>query len=216
MTKITHREGIVALALVLIVGTALVTTVRASGSKYSFTARGIITSVDEANKTIDVDITKATGKGKDDLEGTNIEIVVEKAKVVKVISSKDKRVTYHNFAVGQEVGLKGTAKDDDTFHATFARIHDRSFTVVGLLQEHNETTKTLEILVTTSSYKPSTYKKGDTITMSYTDESKFRNTSTEVVFSDVDANNQKVKVQGTIENASSWKVKTLWDNYTGK
>lgn len=207
------------LALITLINAGVFTTgTRAGGTKYIFTARGVITQFDEANKTIKVDITKAEGKNKSDLEGTNREFIVKNAKVVKQVNGKDVRVTYHNFVIGQEVGVKGAAKDDDTFDISFARIHDRAFTVVGLLEAHNKTTKTLKILVTTSTYKPSTYKKGTEITMSYTDDSKFKNTNgtSEVSFSDLNTNDQKVKLTGTIENSGTWKVKTLIDGYTGK
>lgn len=193
---------------------------QAAGDKYMFTARAIITSVDEANKSFKADVTKATGdKARDNMEGSNIEFKIGTAKVYKSIGGKDKRGTYHNLAIGQEVGLKGAAKDNDTFEVTFARIHQRSFNVTGLLKNHNETAKTLKISVITSSYKPATYTKGTEITMNYKDvDTTFYSKSTKlpVSFDQVDANNQKIKVSGYIENASTWQVTQLIDGYNGK
>lgn len=220
MKRIIILGGIAFLLLGLLGVTLYGQRSQAAGDKYTFTARAIITSVDEANKSFKADVTKATGdKARDNMEGSNIEFKTGTAKVYKSIGGKDKRGTYHNFAIGQEVGLKGAAKADDTFELTFARIHQRSFNVIGLLQNHNETAKTLKISVITSNYKPGTYVKGTEITMNYKDvDTTFYSKSTKlpVSFDQVDANSQKVKVSGYIENASTWQVTQLIDGYAGK
>lgn len=216
MKRLVVLGGIALLLAGLLGATLYGQRTRAGGIKYTFTARAVITSVDEANKSFKADVTKATpNKAMEAIEGSNREFKTGTAKVYKRDGTKDVRGTYHNFAVGQEVGIKGIAKEDDTFELTFARIHDRAFTVVGLMQNHDKTLKTVKILITTSSYKASTYN-GKEVTMSYTDDSKFRNASTALSFSDVNANTQKVKVIGTITDANSWKVTQLHDSYTGK
>lgn len=192
---------------------------RAGGSKYSFTARVIVTDVDQVNKSFKADVTKAVPtKAKDDIEGRNVEFKAGTAKVVKVFNGLDKAATYKNIQIGQELGVKGTAKDDDTYELSFARIHDRGFMVVGLLQKHDETNREVTILVTTSTYKPTTYTKGTKIVMKYFESNSTfysKSTKTPVNFSDVDANNQKVKVTGTFTSSNKWEVSSLIDGYTG-
>lgn len=212
--------GVGALTVAVIAAVAIWGTgSRAAGAKYTFTARVIVTSVDQANKSFKADVKKATPtKAKDDLEGTNREFKAGTAKVVKVANGIDKPVTYKNIQIGQELGIKGTAKDDDTYELSFARIHDRAFTVVGLLQKHDKTNRKLTILVTTSTYKPATYKKGTEIVMEYSESNATfysKTTKTPVTFSVVDANNQKVKVSGTFTSSNTWEVKTLIDGYSG-
>lgn len=186
---------------------------QAANNRYTFTARGIVTHVDAVNKTIKLDVTKAPGKALDDLEGKNKEFKVSDAIFYKRVGDKDQRVTMSHVKVGQEVGIKGAAKDDDTYVLTFVRVHDRSFSVVGLLQHHDKANKTLKISVISSTYKPSTYTKGTVITMDYTNDAVFRISTTEMSFNDIDANDQKTKVTGTITNSSTWDVKTLFSGY---
>lgn len=208
-----------ALLALVVTAVAVPAAHAASSNKYSFVARGTITDVDEANKTFKMDVTKVDGKqtAKNDLEGKNIEFTVSSAtKVVKVASGKDTRSTYHNLAIGQEVGVKGVAKNDDTYLLSFIRIEDRSFTVVGLLSSLNHDAKTMTILVSSSSYKPKTYKQGTEINMVYTDDSTFRDKNGNIIFNDVNADDQKVQVKGRITGTNTWQVTTLFNNYKGK
>lgn len=206
-------------AIVIIILLIWGTGSRAAGAKYSFTARVVVTSVDQADKSFEADVIKAIPtKAKDDLEGTNREFKVGTAKVVKVMNGIDKPVTYKNIQIGQELGIKGIAKDDDTYELSFARIHDRTFTVVGTLDQHDKTNRILKVFVTTSTYKPTTYVSGTRVEMKYFDgNSTFysKTTQTPVDFSVVNANNQKVKVSGTVTSGNTWEVKTLIDGYTG-
>ncbi|MEK7556970.1 MAG: hypothetical protein AAB538_03260 [Patescibacteria group bacterium] len=192
---------------------------RAAGAKYTFTARVIVTGVDQANKSFKADVTKAVPtKAKDDIEGRNVEFKAGTAKVVKVFNGLDKAATYKNIQIGQELGIKGTAKDNDTYELSFVRIHDRGFKVVGLLQKHDETNRELTILVTSSTYKPTTYKKGTLIVMKYFESNSTfysKSTKTPVSFSVVKANNQKVQVTGTFTSSNTWEVASLIDGYTG-
>ncbi len=217
LSKSKGFAGVMLVALgALVVGALHVASAHAANSVYSFVARGIITDVDQANKTIKVDVTKVDGKGKADLEGNNTEFVLTSTtKVLRVMNGRDKGVTYKNLAIGQEVGFKGVKKDDDTYVLSFVRIHERLFQVLGLLEEMDTAAKTVKISVISSTYKPKTYPKGTEITMSYNDDTKFRNASTAISIGDVNADAQKVKVWGYIENSNTWKVITLWDKYKG-
>lgn len=204
------------LLLALLVGGLYVYSTQAASAVYSFVARGTISQFDETNKTIKVAVTKVDGKGKDDLEGNTTEFIIDStAKVLKVASGKDARVTYHNLALGQEVAFKGVKKDNDTYVLSFIRINDRSFQIIGTLESLTKGTKTMKITVTSSTYKPTTYPKGSNITMTYTDDTVFRKDSTNISTVDLNADAQKVKVWGYIDG-STWKVTQLWNNYTGK
>lgn len=220
MNKALVLVGVVILVIVVAALVIWGQQSSAAGTKYTIaSARGVVTAVDTVNKTVKVDFTKATpNKAKDDLEGNNRELKVGDAKVYKVVSGKDKRVTWKNLAIGQEIGIKGTAKDDDTYHASFVRIHERSFTVVGLLEGHTKTSETLKINAISSTYKPTTYTKGTIINMEYTEGNATfysKSLKTEKAISEVNANNQKVKVSGTITSSNTWEVKTLIDGYNG-
>lgn len=191
----------------------------AAGTKFSFTARGVVTGVDLANKSIEVDVTKAVPtNAKEAMEGENIEFKIGSAKIVKVANGLDKPVTYKNFAIGQEIGMKGTAYNDDTYSLSFARIHDRSFTVIGTVEEHDQSARTIKVEVITSSYKPTTYKAGASITMKYFDGNTTfynKNLATPEDFTDLGADHQKVKVMGTVTGSGTWEIKTLVDEFAG-
>lgn len=220
---IMRKELIVGAAALAVVVASVVSIwglgSQAAGAKYTFTARVIVTGVDQVNKSFKADVTKATPKkAKDDIEGRNVEFKAGTAKVVKVFNGLDKAATYKNIQIGQELGIKGTAKADDTYELSFARIHDRGFMVVGLLQKHDKTNRELTILVTTSTYKPATYKKGTSIVMKYFESNSTfysKNTKTPISFDVVNANNQKVKVTGTFTSSNAWEVASLIDGYTG-
>lgn len=217
MKKVFLLAVIAAISVAVVVG-ALKT--QAASDRYKFTARGIITTVDKNKETIKVDVNKATGgKSVDDLEGKTKEFKLDDAKFYQynATTKKDKRVTIGALVIGQEIGFKGTARTDDTYPLTFVRIHDRSFTVVGLIKGHTEGTRIIKILFNSSTYKPSVYKQGTEISMEYPEDATFyeKTTKTPITFGTVKANDQKVKVTGTIEGANTWKIKTLIDHYKG-
>lgn len=217
MKRVAVLGGVALLLLGLLGATLYSQRTQAAGVKYNFTARVIITSVDEVNKSFKADVIKAVPKkATEQMEGTNREFKTGTAKVYKRVGSKDVRGTYHNFEIGQEVGVKGAAKDDDTFELTFARIHERLFTVVGLLQTFSTSAHTAKISVITSSYKPSSYVKGTEINMTYNDDTIFKNNTTAVSDTDVKANAQKVQVKGVITGSSTWEIRTFTDGYKGK
>lgn len=215
MKKALFGSGIALAALVLAAG--VVPTAQAASVKYNFTAKAIVTDVDLGEKTIKADVKKVVGKGQE-MQDNNIEFEIDKAKVYKIVKGKDVRVTYKNFAIGQEIGIKGTAyaDDEDTYTLSFARIHDTSFTMIGLLQEFDKDAKTLRLQIVSSEYRPNNYKKGQNVNMVFTDDTKFKVKNTiDITPSDVNADAQRVKVSGTIESGNTWKVKSFWDKYKG-
>jgi hypothetical protein len=184
---------------------------------YSFTARGTITDDHETDKTIKVDITKVEGKqqAKDDLQGENVEFKVGSAKVLRVVQGKDKAATYKTLAMGQEIGFKGTKNDDDTYTITFARINERNFTVIGTLDALDKTAKTLVVKAINSTYKPTIYKNGAKITMTYNDDSTFYENNSERAIGDINMDAQRVKVVGVIKDSSTWEVVKFYNKHKG-
>lgn len=213
---------VAAVALLGAVG-AVAPAAHASTNVYAFTAKGTISDFDEGGKTIKVDVTKVDQKrASADLNGNNTQFVIaSNAKVVKNTNGKDKAVTYHNLAIGQEVAFKGFKKDDDTYVINFIRISDRSFTMVGNLESFDRDANTLKLLVVSSTYQPAKYVKknveinmvyGDDYTTLYTMSGK---KAVAVSEGDINADAQKVKVTGYIDGTDTWKVTKLWNNYKG-
>lgn len=212
MNNTLIRHGAVIVGIALVAGALYMTRATAS-SVYNFTARGVVTAFDNAGKTVKVDVTKVDGKGKEDLEGNTTEFTVGSAKTMKMVNGKDKRVTYHNLEIGQEIAFKGTKNDDDTYSLTFIRINDRSFSMVGLLEGFSTSAKTIKISIISSTYKPAQYHKGIEVNMVYNDDTKFKSGSTYIVASDVNADAQKVKVTGVLKDSATWRVNLLQDKY---
>lgn len=210
--------GAATTAFAVVAALALINSADAANTVYAFTARGVITDDNETDKTIKVDITKIEGKAqaKTDLEGTNREIKVGTAKVLRVVQGKDKSATYKTLAIGQEVSFKAVKKDDDTYVASFIRINERTFTVIGTIDALDKTAKTMTIKAINSTYKPTTYKNGVKINMTYTDDTTFyEKGNIERAVADISMDNQKVKVVGVIKSASTWEVAKFYNNHKG-
>lgn len=211
-------QGLMAFSALAVATVALATPAQAAGTKYTFIAKVVVTHVDQAAKTFKADVKKVEGRGKDDMGTRNIEFTIDsKAKILKVSNGVDKAVTYKNIAIGQELGIKGYAKsdDNDTFVVTFVRIHERSFTLFGLLQSINKTAKTMKISVLTSSYKPQVYKQGDEITVNYNDDSTFYENNAERAVSDINADSQRMKLMGRITDTNTWLATRIWNKHKG-
>lgn len=196
----------------------LASSAHAASTVYAFTARGTITDDHESDKTIKVDITKVDGKAqaKTDLNGENKEFKVGTAKVLRVVQGKDKSATYKTLAMGQEISFKGVKKDDDTFVLSFIRIHERNFTVIGTLDALDKTAKTLTVKAINSTYKPTTYKNGAKIDMTFTDDTTFYEKGTiERALTDINMDAQRVKLVGVIKNSSTWEVVKFYNKHKG-
>jgi hypothetical protein len=216
---VKHHHAAVALlgAVLLFVVSMYAAMGDAAGSdRYKFTARGVVTEVDVEGKNLKVNVTHISGKGADDLKGINQLFYASSAKVYKQVSGKDKRVTFRNLAVGQEIGFKGVAKTDDRYFITWARVNDRSFTVVGTLKEVDRNLKTYKVGITSSTYRPDTYKNTDVI-MNYGGNTVFvSNAGSELNADDVTAGSQKAKITGTVTDQGVWEIAKIIDGYSGK
>lgn len=189
---------------------------QASGTRYSFVARGIITEIED-DKSLHISVSHITGKGEDDLKGVNrVFRTVSSTKYYKVSAGKDKPVKVTNLAVGQEVGFKGIAKDDDSYVITWLRIHDRAFSVVGTLKDVDRTLKQYTVAVTTSTYRPGTFN-GKDVVINYGGNTSFvTNGGASREADEVKAENQRVKITGTVGDHNRWEMTKLIDNYSGK
>jgi hypothetical protein len=222
MKHLISLTGIGLIALVLVAGVSVSPQADAATDVYKFVARGIITDFDEAEGTANIDITKVDGKGKSDLEGNNTEFIVKDASTIyKRSGGKDKRVTYNNLAVGQEVGVKGVKKDNDTYVLSFIRIEDRSFIAVGNLESYNADTHTMTVLMVSSTYRPTWYNKSRNVKVNMVfgdDYTTFYNHNGKVEISPdvINADAQKVRLVGHITDTNTWKVTKMWDMYKGK
>lgn len=214
---VDHHHAWVAIAGVIVIAAVALYAgfSSAAGDRYSFTARGVITFINDDN-SIDVSVTHVSGKGEDDLKGAKRAFkTVSTTKYYKVVSGKDKRVTRSNLAVGQEIGFKGIAKDDGSYVITWLRVHDRTFTVIGKLKDVDRGLKEYKVSVTTSTYRPGTYNGKDVI-MNYGGNTKFTSGGVERNADEVKVGDQKVKITGTVTDHGKWEITTLIDNYTGK
>jgi hypothetical protein len=110
MTTMVRKSSLLVAAMTLVAAFGITAqSAHAATKVYPFIVRGTITDFDEAGKTFNIDVTKAEPKrASEDLDGDNVEFVIASgAKVVKQANGKDKPVTYHNLAIGQEIAFKG-------------------------------------------------------------------------------------------------------------
>ncbi len=182
----------------------------------------MVTDFDNSAGTAKIDISKVADKGKQDLVDNNTEFIVKNATTVyKVVAGKDVRVTYHNLAVGQEVGIKGVKKDDDTYAISFIRIEDRSFIAVGNLEKFDENAHTMTVLMVSSTYKPTQFTKSRNVKVNMVfgdDYTTFYNKDGKIAISadTINADAQKVRLVGQITDKNTWKVMKMWNLYKGK
>ncbi|MDA1169146.1 MAG: hypothetical protein O3A36_02300 [bacterium] len=222
MKQLISLSSMAVAVFALVASAALPSSAHAATNVYSFIARGIVTDFDVNAGTAKIDITKVAGKGKLDLVGNNTEFIVKNASTVyKRVAGKDKRVTYRNLAIGQEVGIKGVKKDNDTYVVSFIRIEDRSFVAVGNLEAFNKNAHTMTVLMVSSTYKPTLYNKSKNVKVNMVfgdDYTTFYNHNGKVAISAdaINADAQKVRLIGYVTDKNVWKVTKMWNLYKGK
>ncbi|MDP3997616.1 MAG: hypothetical protein Q8P73_03920 [bacterium] len=184
----------------------------AGSDRYVFLVRGIVTAMDTGNKTVTVSATHASDLATNDLAGQEVVYNIRPANFYKWTNGVKKRVTLTKSAqVGDEVVMRGAAKTNGQYNVSWLVVNQKSFTVIGKLKENNLVTKTVKILVGTSSYKQSSFVDKEVV-MHYTNDTKFKALGKDVDNDDVTANNQLVKVSGTIDYGN-WNVANFWDGY---
>jgi len=203
-------------ALAVILGLAAQQSFAAS-TRYTFTARGIVTAINYENNTATIAGTWASNKGVADIVGHTLIYNVKGAKCYKIESGKKNRATItKTLAVGRTVSYTGLAKSDDTYRITSLVANESSFTIQGKLKDHDLGKKLLVIKVTKSTFNPAKYVNKD-VALTYGTSMQFKNSTgkLDVNADEVDANNQKVKVDVVVENGN-WIAKSLWNEYRGK
>lgn len=212
--KISKSLAFGAVALVGVGALVAAMSVQAATDRYKFVARGTVTAVNGTLKTVTVSITHITGNGKTDLAGTTPVLKASSAKIYKIAGGKDVRIKLTNIAIGDELVVKGVAKSDGTYTLTWARVHTRSFALVGTLKAHDKALKRLTVATTSSSYRPTTYNNKDVV-VKYSSSTKFTSGGVDVNADEINKGDHKIKVTGKVVG-NDWEADTFIDNYTGK
>lgn len=200
-------------AIIAIAAVALTTTSYASSDSYKFLVRGNVTEVDRANKTITVVSAHASANAKDDLAGEEVEFNASAAKVYKWVNGKKVRVTLGGVPVGYEVVMEGAKRSEGRFNVSKITVNDSSFTVVGVLRNHNKDNKQLKVDVSYSSYKSASVLD-KRITIQYAGNTKFYSrTGAEMSKDDLGDGDQNIQIVGKVTNGNKWEALKITDDY---
>lgn len=200
--------------LIAVFSLLVVVGVQAATDRYQFVARGLVTAVNGTLNTVTVSVTHVTGKAAVDLQGNTPVFKASSAKIYKTAGGKDVRIKLTNIAVGDELVVKGIAKSDGTYVLTWARVHTRSFELVGTLKAHDKALKRLTVATTSSSFKPETYKNKDVV-VKYSTSTTFKSGGTVINADEIEKGDHKIKVSGKLVG-NQWEADTFIDNYSGK
>ena len=213
MKKLVFGLGVAAVALAAVAALSS-GAAQASSSNYNFTARGIVMAVDKTAKTVTVSVTHTSGAATTDLAGVSQEFNVNGAKFYKYDAKGRKvRTTLGNVPVGNEVVIKGAKRGDGRFNVSELTVNPNTFSVVGTVQDQNMGNKTLTVHVTNSTYKDSAVRGKDVI-FYYGTNTTFRNVAGQEINSDeISADQERIKLTGTVTNGSKFEVLTAVDNY---
>lgn len=165
-----------------------------------FTVRGIV-DVKATTRSINVTASYATDDIKDEVFEKNITYTLKNEHGVpaKVYQWKGKKLlpsSANALRLGQEVVIKGK-KSGTTFFVDWVKINDRSFTIKGEVREINKTNETITILVDTSTYKQGGIHNTDVV-MKYNSKTVCKYKTSEIGCSEIESNNQKIKVTGGV------------------
>ncbi len=212
MKKLFLAVGALTVALAAVA--AFSSVAQASSDKYNFTARGIVMKVDKTAKTVTVSITHTSGAATEDLAGVSQELNVNGATFYKYdAKGKKVRTTLGNVPVGNEVVIKGAKRGEDRFNVSELTVNPNAFSIVGNVQGQDTDAKTMTVNVTSSTYKESALK-GKDVVFYYGTNTVFRNAQMHEINSDeLDANQERVKMTGTVTNGSKFEVLTVVDGY---
>lgn len=204
------------LAAVLLVAAALATGSASAGSdQYKFTVRGNVTAVDRSAKTITIYATHTSAKASEDLAGNTTEFNVASTKFYKYnAAGKKVRTTIGNVPVGNEVVIKGAKKSNGQFNVSELTVNSNTFSMVGTLKAYDTNNKIATVEVSYIDYKSNSFK-GKKVLVYYGANTTFRNQNNIEINSDeVNNDSEKVKITGTVGNASKFEALTFIDGYT--
>lgn len=200
-------------AIVAVAGVISVTTAFASNDTYKFVVRGNVEEVDRANNTVTLNVKHASAQAADDLAGDTVEFNVNGAKVYKWVDGKKVRVTLGGVPAGYEVVMEGAKRSEGRFNVSKITVNDNTFSIVGILKDHDESNKTLKVEISYTSYKSAIFKN-KTITLTYGGNTKFyTREGSEIQVEDFDEDDQQIKITGIVTSGSKWESAKVWDNY---
>lgn len=163
----------------------------------SFVVTGIV-DVKLTKSVVNVTATKVSSSIADEVEiGENLPYSLSKStKYYKYVNKKLTKTGIGSLRMGQEVVVKGT-KVGDTFKVSSLTINDRSFVITGTISSINKDNKEITVGVKTSSYKQANLK-GTDVTMTYSSSTKCIESGKEIGCSEIDADGQKMTMQGGV------------------
>ncbi len=221
MQSMTRMVVLITSAAALSVAISLFGMNAYAAETYTFTARGIVTGLDHGNQNVTIAVThvataSSPTQAKEDLAGNPIVYKLAGAKFYKWENGKKVVKTFTKAlpsgSAGAEVVIKGAAKGSGNFNVSWLVVNDSSFTVVGKLKAIDLPTKTIKVLVGTSTYKQSAFVNKEVV-MQYSNSTKFKAQGKDVDADEIPSSGQKVRVTGSLKDAN-WKVTNFFDNVT--
>lgn len=200
----------IAAAALVLGGLAYSHRTSAAADRYQFLVRGIVIEVDQKGNSVRVSATH-TSDSADELAGVPTDFNVNGAKFYKWTNGVKKRVSLTKSAqVGDEVVMRGAAKDNGNYNVQWLVVNDRTFTITGKLKEHETGAKTLKVAINTSTYKQSQFLDKEVI-INYGNSTTFKTDGSEVNPDEVPGSSQKVKIVGKIED-NKWNATHVFNN----
>lgn len=197
-------------ALLLVIG--LGTT--AASTSYTFVVRGVVESVNTSTGVMNVTGTFASAKAIVDTQSKNIGYSVKNAKFTKWENGVRVKRNIKHVAVGDEVVLKGSKTTGGSFVVDELTVNDRGFEVVGRVRDIDTEENSITVVVGRSTYKHKAYVNKEVKVYYIDDVTKCRRLGTEIDCSEIQADNQGIKVKGGLTGAEGkWEISHAWNQY---
>ncbi len=181
----------------------------AASNTFPFVGRGMVKGNHPNEATLDVHFTHMSAQARALALGTIVTVNVGQATIQKPDArGRLVRVRQGNIAVGDEVSITGNVRSDDRFVARKVMIRKREFVMRGALKTFDYANHRLTVDVTSSSFRPTTYKNVP-VTLQFTDATRFFSGGVAVSPRDVTATKQNVRLEGRVYNADDFEVITM-------
>lgn len=168
----------------------------AATTKFSFTGEGTVQEHDFGGKNMRVYFTRLSESAKTLGLGTALDVSVGGAKIyARDARGKLARIKQGNVPIGGRVTVRGTVKSDDRFVASVIERQNTSFTMEGKLRTYSASLNEMTLEITKSNYKSARYL-GKTVRFIFSDATKFYSRGASKQKDEVNANDQKVRVEG--------------------
>lgn len=175
---------------------ALAYLTSAATTKFSFTGEGTVQENDFAGKNVRVYFTKISERAEALGLGKAVDVSVGGAKIyAKDANGKLSRIKQGNIPVGGRVTVRGAVKSDDRFVASVVERREQSFIMEGKLRTYSAGNREMTMEITKTNYKTARYL-GKTVRFIFSDATKFYSQGTSKQKDEVNANDQKARVEG--------------------